>query len=392
MKIANSVFGNERKELEKFNELDLDERSIVFYSEDISSFVHFEQIIHELTEKMGCQICYVTSAKDDPILTSQNKRIKAFYIGLGAIRTKFFMELKAEVLVMTMPNLETYFIKRSKVYPVHYVYVFHSIVSTHTIYRKGAFDHFDSIFCVGPHHVEEISATESVYGLKHKNLVKYGYGLLDNLQTNKSMKNQQRCTEDGKKKILVAPSWGKNGLLETKGLELVKILLDGGYHVTVRPHPMTIRKWSKTIKAIENEFKSNANFEIEKDVSTFESLYSAYGLISDWSGIAMEYAFACELPVLYIDGSPKINNSSYDKISCEALEITIRNLIGKVISPNELESLPKIIESTYENIDNFKTKIQEVRDKTVFNLGESGMNGAQEIVKILHEKKKLGKN
>ena len=392
MKITESIFGNEWKELEKFNELDLDERSIVFYSEDISSFVHFEQIIHELTEKMGCQICYVTSAKDDPILTSQNKRIKAFYIGLGAIRTKFFMELKAEVLVMTMPNLETYFIKRSKVYPVHYVYVFHSIVSTHTIYRKGAFDHFDSIFCVGPHHVEEISATESVYNLKHKNLVKYGYGLLDNLQTNKSMKNQQRCTEDGKKKILVAPSWGKNGLLETKGLELVKILLDGGYHVTVRPHPMTIRKWSKTIKAIENEFKSNANFEIEKDVSTFESLYSAYGLISDWSGIAMEYAFACELPVLYIDGSPKINNSSYDKIACEALEITIRNLIGKVISPNELESLPKIIESTYENIDNFKTKIQEVRDKTVFNLGESGMNGAQEIVKILHGKKKLGKN
>ena len=392
MKIADSVFGNEWKELEKFNKLSLDERLIVFYSEDISSFVHFEQIIHELTEKMGCQICYVTSAKDDPILTSQNKRIKAFYIGLGAIRTKFFMELKAEVLVMTMPNLETYFIKRSKVYPVHYVYVFHSIVSTHTIYRKGAFDHFDSIFCVGPHHVEEISATESVYDLKHKNLVKYGYGLLDNLQTNKSMKNQQRCTEDGKKKILVAPSWGKNGLLETKGLELVKILLDGGYHVTVRPHPMTIRKWSKTIKAIENEFKSNANFEIEKDVSTFESLYSAYGLISDWSGIAMEYAFACELPVLYIDGSPKINNSSYDKIACEALEITIRNLIGKVISPNELESLPKIIESTYENIDNFKTKIQEVRDKTVFNLGESGMNGAQEIVKILHEKKKLGKN
>ena len=392
MKIANSVFGNERKELEKFNKLSLDERSIVFYSEDISSFVHFEQIIHELTEKMGCQICYVTSAKDDPILTSQNKRIKVFYIGLGAIRTKFFMELKAEVLVMTMPNLETYFIKRSKVYPVHYVYIFHSIVSTHTIYRKGAFDHFDSIFCVGPHHVEEISATESVYDLNHKNLVEYGYGLLDNLQTNKSMKNQQRCTEDGKKKILVAPSWGKNGLLETKGMELVRILLDAGYYVTVRPHPMTIRKWSKTIKAIENEFKSNTNFEIEKDVSSFDSLSSAYGLISDWSGIAIEYAFACELPVLYIDGSPKINNSSYDKISCEPLEITIRNLIGKIISPNELESLPKTIESTYENIDNFKTKIQEIRDKTVFNLGESGMKGAQEIVKILHKKKEYDKN
>ena len=383
----NPVFGNERKELEKFNELDLDERSIVFYSEDISSFVHFEQIIYELTEKMGRQICYVTSAKDDPMLTSQNKRINAFYIGLGAIRTKFFMELKADILVMTMPNLETYFIKRSKVYPVHYVYIFHSIVSTHTIYRKGAFDHYDSIFCTGPHHIEEITATESVYSLKHKNLVEHGYGLLDKLQKNKPLKNQKNYTNDKKKKIIIAPSWGKKGLLETKGIELVKILLDAGYHVTVRPHPMTIRKWPKKIKAIKNEFDNEPNFEMETDVSSFESIYSAYGLISDWSGIAIEYAFVCEMPVFYIDVPQKINNSSYNKIPCNPLESYIRNLIGKIISPNDLASLPKVIESTYEEKNNFKTIIQEVRNKTIFNLGQSGIKGAQEILKILDGKK-----
>ena len=387
MKITDSVFGNERKELEKFNKLSLDERSIVFYSEDISSFVHFEQIIYELTEKMGRQICYVTSAKDDPILTNPNKKIKTFYIGLGATRTKFFMELKADILVMTMPNLETYFIKRSKVYPVHYVYIFHSIVSTHTIYRKGAFDHFDSIFCVGPHHIDEITATESVYNLNHKNLVEYGYGLLDKLQKNKPVKNQKNSTKYEKKKIVIAPSWGKKGLLETKGIELVKILLDAGYHVTVRPHPMTISKWPKKIKAIKNEFDDNPNFEMETDVSSFESIYSAYGLISDWSGIAIEYAFVCEMPVFYIDVSQKINNSSYNKIPCKPLESSIRNLIGKVISPNDLGSLPEVIESTYEENNNFKAIIQEVRNKTVFNLGQSGVKGAQEILKILHEKK-----
>ena len=388
MKIIESIFGKEHKELEKFNNLDSDERSIVFYSEDISSFVYFEQIIHELTEKMGYCICYVTSAKDDPMLNSQNKRIRAFYIGHGAMRTKFFMELKTEVLVMTMPNLETHFIKRSRVYPVHYVYVFHSIVSSHTIYRKGAFDHFDSIFCTGPHHVEEIKATELLYNLNHKNLVECGYGLLDKLQKSKPLQNQEMYTKDGRKKILVAPSWGKKGLLETKGLELVKILLDAGYHVTVRPHPMTIRKWPKIIKTIKNEFKDNTNFEMETDVSSFESLYSTYGLISDWSGIGFEYAFVCERPVLYIDVFPKINNSSYNKIPCESLEVSIRNLIGKVISPNELKSIPKIIESTYENIDLFKTKVQEVRNETVFNFGQSGIKAAREIVKILHEEKK----
>ena len=387
MKIIESVFGKERRELEKFNKLNLDERSIVFYSEDISSFVHFEQIIHELTKEMGYQICYVTSAKDDPILNSQNKKIKAFYIGLGATRTKFFMELKAEVLVMTMPSLETYFIKRSRVYPVHYVYVFHSINSTHRNYRKNAFDHFDSIFCTGPHHVKEIIATEQLYNLKRKNLVKCGYGLIDKLQKNKPVKNQEMCTKDGRKKILVAPSWGKKGLLETKGPELVKILLDAGYHVTVRPHPMTVRKWPKIIKTIRSEFKDESNFEMETDVSSFESLYSTYGLISDWSGIGFEYAFVCERLVLYVDVPHKNNNPDYNKISCEPLESSIRNLIGVVISPNELEGIPKIIESTYENTDLFKTKVQEVRNKTVFNFGQSGINGAQEIVKILSGKK-----
>lgn len=387
MKITESIFGNEWKELKKFNELNLDERSIVFYSEDISSFVHFEQIIHELTEKMGYQICYVTSAKDDPILNSQNKKIKAFYIGSGATRTKFFMELMAEVLVMTMPSLETYFIKRSRVYPVHYVYVFHSINSTHRNYRKNAFDHFDSIFCTGPHHVKEIIATEQLYNLKQKNLVTCGYGLFDKLQKNKPVKNQEMCTKDERKKILVAPSWGKKGLLETKGLELVKILLDAGYHVTVRPHPMTVRKWPKIVKAIRNEFKYNSNFEMETDVSSFESLYSTYGLISDWSGIGFEYAFVCERPVLYVDVPHKNNNPDYNKISYESLESSIRNLIGVVISPNELEGIPKIIESTYENIDLFKTKVQEVRNKTVFNLGQSGIKGAQEIIKILSGRK-----
>ena len=50
--------------------------------------------------------------------------------------------------------------------------------------------------------------------------------------------------------------------------------------------------------------------------------------------------------------------------------------------------MKKHSKSTYENIDLFKTKVQEVRNETVFNFGQSGIKGAQEIVKIL----KKGKN
>ena len=385
MKFIKSIFDKEENDIEKFNKLDLDERSIVFYSEDISSFVHFEQIIHELTEKMGYQICYVTSAKDDPILTSQNKRIKAFYIGLGAIRTKFFMELKAEVLVMTMPSLETYFIKRSRVYPVHYVYVFHSIVSSHTIYRKGAFDHFDSIFCAGPHHIKEIKATEQLYNLNHKNLVMYGYGLLDKLQKNKPVQNQEICTKDGRKKILVAPSWGKKGLLETKGLDLVKILLDAGYHVTVRPHPMSIKKSSKIIKKIREKFEGNSDFILDTNTSSFEQLFSSYALITDWSGIGFEYAFVCERPVIYVDVPKKAQNKEYDKIQFVPLEVSIRDKIGEIISINNLESMPERIEFLYGHVNEFQNKIKKIRDDTIFNIGESGQAAAGEIIQIINE-------
>ena len=38
-----------------------------------------------------------------------------------------------------------------------------------------------------------------------------------------------------------------------------------------------------------------------------------------------------------------------------------------------------------------KSYVQEVRNKTIFNLGQSGIKGAQEILKIL-DKKKTDKN
>ena len=49
MKFTKSIFGQEGKELEKFNQLDLDERSIVFYSESsVLLYPYVEQIIEEL--------------------------------------------------------------------------------------------------------------------------------------------------------------------------------------------------------------------------------------------------------------------------------------------------------------------------------------------------------
>ena len=163
-------FFQHRREHGRFRQLPEKLRQIIFYAEDRSSWPHYESLIRELTDTRGHDICYLTSSAADPILSSDNPHIHAFNIGASSVRTSVFLGVEAKVMIMTMPDLDTFYIKRSKEAKVHYVYLFHSIVSTHMIYRRRAFDHYDTVFCVGPHHVNEIRSAERVFALPPKNL------------------------------------------------------------------------------------------------------------------------------------------------------------------------------------------------------------------------------
>ena len=379
----NFGFGDEWKELKKFKKLTDKERSIVFYSENESYTVHFEKLIKELTNVRHLTVCYVTSSKDDPILNSSNAKILSFYIGDGTARTNFFINLKADILVMTMPDLQTFHIKRSKVHNVHYVYVFHSMVSTHMIYRKNAFDSFDTIFCVGKHHVNEISKNEKKYGLSSKKLVEFGYEKLEQLMDEVEKNSKIKSIEKNNRTILVAPSWSTNGLIETRGDEIIQTLLDSGYDVILRPHPMTYKKSQKTIKNIEKKFHKNIHFKLELDIRNSNSFFLSDCMISDWSGVAIEYAFALEKPVLYVDIPKKINNHDYNDLEIIPLEEKIRSQIGAIISPLELSNLSSEIENLCLNIEQNRKKIQTVKEETVFNLGKSEKYGAMYLLEFL---------
>ena len=388
MKITKSIFGKEDNDIEKFNELDLDERSIVFYSESsVILYPYVEEIIRELQNR-DQKVCYLTSSKDDPILKNKNENVRVFYIGDSELeKMNFFLRLKAKMLIMTMPDLGSYHIKRSKEFPVHYIYTFHSMNSTHMEFQKGAFDEFDSMFCVGPYQVQELRATEQLYNLKRKNLVECGYGLLDKLiKLRSSFPEKKKLLKNNKKNILIAPSWGKQNLLESMGIELVKILLDAGYHVTVRPHPMTAKKSPKTIKQIKERFEKNPDFLLDTNTSSFEQLFSSYALITDWSGIGYEYAFVCERPVIYVDVPKKSHNKEYEKIGLVPFEISIRDKIGEIVPVQNIETIPERIEFLYSHGNNFENKIQKIRNDAIFNIGESGKVTASEIIRIISEK------
>ena len=388
MKFPKFSLDSTLNELKRFESLPQAERKIIFYSENKNSMFIFESLINELVTVHDETICYVTSSKDEPLFEILNKKIKTFYIGEGIARTKFFLNLQADILIMTMPDLETFHIKRSKVYPVHYVYLFHAMISTHLAYRKNAFDNFDSILCVGEYQINEIRNTEKIYNLKAKNLIRCGYSHLDNLLKKYEMRiNEVKKTENSQTQILLAPSWGKHGLFETIIEDVIDILLKNGYKVILRPHPMSLKVSKKKIKSIKNFFLINNDFRLEVDFPNFDSFLDSDVMISDWSGAALEYAFVFKKPILYIDVPKKIHNVDYKNISEIPIEISIRDKIGKIILPSNLDKIPIEIENLKKKSFEMKKTIETLRNNLIFNVGNSEKSAAKYIIELLNQKK-----
>ena len=380
MKFPKISFGDEWNNLKKFENLSDFERSIVFYAENKASMNHFRTLIFELTERMNFQICYITSVKNDPIFSSKNKNILSFYIGEGASRTKFFLTLRAKILVMDMPDLDTYHIKRSKAYPVHYIYLFHSMFSIHSYLRKEALDNYDTIFCVGPHHVNEIKATEKLYELKPKKIINYGFGRLDTLLQEKE--KFEKSDSNLKDLILITPSYGSENLLEKCGIELIDTLLKSNFRVLLRPHFRTLRDSKELIDSIKDKFEKNPNFTFEDGVIPSEYFHNSICMVSDWSGISMEYAFTFERPIIFIDVPKKVLNPNSSDILLEPIEISLRSKLGYIVSPNSLKIIPDLIKDTNKN-NKFSQQIRKMRSETVFNIGESAKIGADFIQQLI---------
>ena len=363
----------------RFRGLSEEDRSIVFYAEDAASWRYLEPIISKLTTCLGKQICYVTSSHSDPVLENTDTRIRSLCIGIGTARTAFFSSLQANTMVMTIPDLGTPLIKRSK-HPVKYVYVYHSIVSSHMAYRLGAFNNYDHILCVGPHHQREIRSTERFYDLEPKTLVAGGYVLLDEiLQTGRVV---GPVLTDGPLCVLIAPSWGKHGLIETCGSDIVEVLLQAGYHVTVRPHSMTIRRKSPVLSEMQKQFGSNSNFRLDVDLTSQGAVSESDIMISDWSGAAIEYALGLEKPVIFVDVPAKVNNPSYNDINEVPIEVMLRQELGEVVSPDKLSELPDTVERLCSNPERWKIRLREIRSRLIYNVGTSANVMANHIANV----------
>ena len=350
-------------------------KKVVFYSESFQDWHHLKPLLNALLDD-DIAVTYVTSDDRDPGLLKLSKKYRSIYIGKGFFRILFFQFLRAKLLILTMMDLNNFELKRS-MHPVHYVYIFHSLTSTHMVDTEKSFDHYDTIFCAGPHQKKEIELREKNKDLKAKNLVPYGYPRIEKLiQLSSKPKNE-------KKVILLAPTWGEQSIINLMGMEICSIILNQGYSLILRPHHETIKRSPQLIDEIENKYSHLETFRLVREMGDSESLLQSDLLICDWSGTAIEYAFGLEKPIIFIDIPPRVRNPNWREIQSEPLEMSIREKVGRVICPSKLDELPSSISQLLNEDQLSSSLIKSLREEFIYNLSRSEITGREEIKRLL---------
>lgn len=359
-------------------------KHLVFYSERNGYYKYFEPIIQYLLDHTNITIHYVTSDPKDQIfsLAESQPQIKPYYIGEKKLIT-LMMKMEADVVVMTMSDLDNYHYKRSYMKKdTEYVYVFHYPLSTHMVLHTGALDHYDTILCVGEFQFDEIRRTEEVYHLKEKKLISCGYGQLEKLY---KQYHESAIEKHDVPKVLIAPSWQPDNILDSCLDDLLKQLLGKGYHVVVRPHPEYVKRYKPKMDAIVQRYATygGGDLEFELDFTSNNSLFDSDVVISDWSGTAYEFSFVTEKPCIFIDTPPKINNPEYTKLGIEPLELSLRDKFGFRVDPKHMEGLAERLNALLQ--DQQQETIRALREKYIANFGHSGEIGARYLIETIQQ-------
>lgn len=358
------------------------ERRIVFLSESGQDWHHFEPVIRHLTDTLGESLLYVSSDADDPGLHQASPRIRPFCIGTGLWRIWFCQFLDADVLVTQILDFGNLDLKRS-VHPVHVVYMFHSLISTHMADYANSFDSYDTILCAGPHQMREIRRREELHELPAKQLIPHGYGRLEDLLANR--RDAPPISDDGDIHVLLAPSWGEETILPVCGDELVDALMAAGFRLTLRPHYQTRWKMPEVIDRIVAQHGADPRFSLVEQMGESDSLYDSHVMISDWSGAGQDYGMGLEKPVLYIDVPPKARNDTWPELGLEPFESYVRERLGALLKPECVAEAPALIRELVRDPARFRREVAKLREESVYNLGNSGPAGARAIAKIARE-------
>ena len=377
------LLAREKKDTARFRAA---KKQLVFYALIGGQYKFYKRIIEYLLENSYIKIHYLTNDPNDSVFQINNPQFFSYYISEKKT-ISLMLRLDADILVTTVPDLQNYHIKRSVVREdIEYIYIPHGVIASTMLVREKAYDNYDTFFCNGPVIVNELRKREEIAGLKKKNLVKTGCGFYDDLlETYASIPK----TANEKPRILIAPSWQKDNIMELCVDDILKVLLGNGYEIIIRPHPQFIRLFSEHIKMLTEQYSSytqTGEIIFELDITSNESIYMSDVIISDWSGISVEFSFCTLKPCICINTPMKVMNPNYYQYGIESPYITIRDKIGVSVDVEKIKDINEIIKKMLSEKDSYKTQIQQCIEQYLFYPGRNGEAGGKYIMKQLETK------
>lgn len=260
----------------------------------------------------------------------------------------------------------------SRSYAPHGSQIVHFLVSLtglDGVYADHHFDDCDYIFCAGDHQISGFVKLSKKRNLAEKILIPGGYPKLDSQIRWLAEIRQDSAKKEAVKVIIYAPThvYSANerlASLRRHGEDIVRTLLDSGFAVVFRPHPVSFRDEDKVVvEKICVEHENNPRFSLDKSKNYMEAYASADLMVTDLSGTGFTFAFTFQRPAIFF--APDADA----EVGLEGIQFQSRHEIGGVV--RSISELGDMCLSMFEHHGNIEAKIAQFRNKTVFNLGSS---------------------
>ena len=167
--------------------------------------------------------------------------------------------------------------------------------------------------------------------------------------------------------ILLAPSWGKNGILSKFGSKIIDALIQTGWHIVIRPHPQSIISEKEMLDGLKQKY---SQIEWNFDNDNFNILNRADLLISDFSGVIYDFSLIFNKPIIYADTNFDTLPYDADWLDEQIWSLRVLPKIGIKLEEQDFPNLKNVIETALKS-RKFEKGRQEVKDECWRFEGES---------------------
>ena len=281
------------------------------------------------------------------IENSDLKKFKIFKFKKLFFLNLFFLLLKIEFCYSSTPDFDNSAFQRSVFKKTKYIYIQHSPLGLIKIYRDNAFSNFDVVQVVNSFQKNDLI---NISKIKNKKIKSWrGKYLFLNNQNNKKL--QTNINREQKKKILIAPTWGTDFFDLNFHLEIQKNLDHNLFDIYIRPHFMSIKKNKNLINEL-----TEKNFQISSGKINFSQFDL---LITDWSGIYIEFAKINKVKSILIQNNEKVLNEKFSEFKNESIDSYARQKLGKVLTTKEVDTIQCVVDDIFMNQINYVNEINK---------------------------------